>query len=180
MIEILKPSEYRTRPWKNGGGVTAEIAADAEASPPAWRLSLATIERDGPFSDFRGYDRTIVALDDGVRLVVDGEEIELRRHEPFAFRGESTVQAHVTGRTQDVNVMTQRAEFTHDVEILRTAQRYLVDDDELVFAYVLCGEAKVEDLQCAAGETAYLDELERFDIVPGADSAVCVIHITPR
>ena len=181
MIELLKPSQYRTFPWKNGGGVTAEIAADAESSPPAWRLSLATIERDGPFSDFRGYDRTIVALDDGVTLTVDGNEVHLQRHEPFEFRGESIVGAHVAqGPTQDLNVMTLRSEFAHDVEVLTEARRYLVDQDELLFAYVLCGDAVVSGIACAAGETTYLDEVERFDVVPGADSAVCVVHVTPR
>jgi environmental stress-induced protein Ves len=179
VVELLKPSEYRRQRWKNGGGVTDEIAADAE-SPPAWRISIATIERDGPFSDFRGYDRTIVALDERVTLTIDGVDVPLRLHEPFDFRGESTVEAHVGATARDLNVMTLRTDFAHDVEILRTPQRYLVDEDELVFAYVLCGEATVSDLHCTAGETAYLDEVERFDIVPAADSAVCVIHITPR
>ncbi len=180
MVELLRPSNYRRQRWKNNGGVTDEIAADA-ASPPAWRVSIATIEHDGPFSDFRGYDRTIVALDGGVTLTVDGSELTLRQHEPFDFRGESTVEARITtGTARDLNVMTLRTEFAHDVEVLRTPRRYLVDEDELVFAYMLCGEATVHDVHCAAGETAYLDEVERFDIVPAAESAVCVIHITPR
>ncbi|MBV8638195.1 MAG: HutD family protein [Candidatus Eremiobacteraeota bacterium] len=179
MIELLRPSQYRRQRWKNGGGVTDEIAADAE-SPPAWRVSIATIERDGPFSDFRGYDRTIVALDDGVTLTVDGNDVPLRRHEPCEFRGEAAVEAHVTATARDFNVMTLRGAFAHNVEVVTTPQRYLVDEDELLFAYVLCGEATVFDLHCAEGETAYLDAVERFDVIPGADSAVCVIHITPR
>lgn len=180
MVQLLRPSEYRRQRWKNGGGITDEIAADAE-SPPAWRISIATIERSGPFSDFRGYDRTIVALDEGVTLSVDGVDVTLLRYEPFDFDGESSVEARVSASpARDLNVMTLRKEFAHDVEILRTPQRYLVDDDELVFAYVLRGEATVSDTRCAEGETAYLEELERFDIVPAPDSAVCVIHITPR
>lgn len=180
MVELLRPSQYRRQPWKNGGGITDEIAADAE-SPPAWRISIATIERDGPFSDFRGFDRTIVALDEGVTLNVDGHEEHLRLHEPFDFRGEAKVHAHVSvSAARDLNVMTLRDEFAHDVEVVTTPQRYLVDEDELLFAYVLRGDAVVSDLQCAAGETAYLDEVERFDVIPGPDSAVCVVHITPR
>ncbi len=180
MVQLLRPSEYRRQHWKNGGGITDEIAADAE-SPPAWRISIATIERDGPFSDFRGYDRTIVALDEGVTLSVEGSDIELRRHRPFEFRGESKVDARIGGAAaRDLNVMTLRTEFAHDVEVVTAPQRYLVDDDELLFAYVLRGDAVVCDVECAAGETVYLDEVERFDVIPGPNSAVCVIHVTPR
>lgn len=180
MIQLLRASDYRLQRWKNGGGMTHEIAADAENDPPAWRISVATIERDGPFSDFRGYDRTIVALDDGVRLNVDGSDVALVQFEPFAFRGESAVSASVTASSRDLNAMTMRAQFAHDVEVVRSAQRFLVDDDELLFAYVLTGTATVSETRCAAGETVYLDSVERFDVTPDADSAVCVIHITPR
>lgn len=180
MVQLLRPNEYRRQRWKNGGGITEEIAADAE-SPPAWRISVATIERDGPFSDFPGYDRTIVALNEGVTLTVDGAEVPLRLYEPFDFRGESKVDARVSGAgARDLNVMTRRAQFAHDVEVITTARRYLVDEDELLFAYVLRGTTTVLDVQCAEGETAYLDAIERFDVVPNPDSAVCVIHITPR
>jgi|SRR5215469_2129621 len=180
MVQLLRPSEYRRQPWKNGAGITDEIAADAE-SPPAWRISLATIERDGPFSDFRGYDRTIVALDEGVRLTVDGVDAELRRHEPFEFAGESEVDAHIAvSSARDLNVMTKRAEFAHDVEVVTSPQRYVVDDDELLFVYVLCGDVKVDEQRAAEGETIYLNSVERFNVAPGADSAACVIHVTPR
>jgi environmental stress-induced protein Ves len=181
MIQLLRPSEYRRQRWKNDGGVTDEIAADAEASPPSWRISVATIERDGPFSDFHGYDRTIVALDPGVRLTVDGVDVELNQHEPYDFRGESKVDARVVGGpSRDLNVMTRRAQFAHDAAIVRSPQRFLVDDDELIFAYVLTGQAKIAETECAAGETMYLDSAERFDVHPSDNSAVCVIHITPR
>lgn len=180
MIQLLRPNDYREQRWKNGGGITHEIAADAEFDPPAWRISVATIERDGPFSDFRGYDRTIVALDSGVTLSVDGAETALHQYEPFAFRGESAVGARVASASRDLNAMTLRAEYAHDVEVVRERQRFLVDDDELLFVYVLQGTATINELRCGQGETAYLDSVERFDVAPGDDSAVCVIHITPR
>jgi uncharacterized protein len=182
VIQHLRPSDYRQQRWKNGGGTTSEIAADAENDPPAWRISVATIDRDGAFSDFRGYDRTIVALEGGVRLSVDGTETDLQPFEPFTFRGESSVHAHVAaGPARDLNAMTLRAQYAHDVEIVQSAQRFLVDDDELLFAYVLRGTATVDATRCREGETVYLDSVERFDVTPETpDSRVCVIHVTPR
>ena len=44
---LLANATYRVRPWRNGQGVTRDIAAD-----DGWQLSLADITRSGRFSDF--------------------------------------------------------------------------------------------------------------------------------
>ena len=70
--ERLALSSLPATPWKNGGGTTREIAAfppGAGLDDFGWRLSVAEVERDGPFSVFSGVDRTIVLLDGaGMRL----------------------------------------------------------------------------------------------------------------
>ena len=179
-VEIIRAADYIEQRWKNDGGVTHEIAADAE-SPPAWRISVATIEQSGPFSDFRGYDRTIVALEGRVTLTVNGETIPLVELEPIAFAGEAQVACAIEGHlARDFNVMTLRSEFSHDIEIVQAKTRFVVDDDEMVFAYAMAGEATIADGHVKAGETAYLDGLESFDVNPSANGAVCVVRITPR
>lgn len=67
-------------PWKNGGGVTRTLAAD-EASKGAarWRVSVADITRDGPYSRFAGDDRVSVVLSGGD--VILREEATLLRDE---------------------------------------------------------------------------------------------------
>ena len=55
MVRLLTPNDYRSMPWKNGAGRTTEIAvhpAGAALDAFAWRVSIADIERDGPFSRF--------------------------------------------------------------------------------------------------------------------------------
>jgi environmental stress-induced protein Ves len=108
-------------PWKNGGGSTTEIAIE----PPGslfhgfdWRISLATISEDGPFSVFPGVDRTL-ALVEGPGLVLEiegtgrfalGEEEE----SVIEFPGESLIRAILNGgATIDFNVMTRRAVCHH-------------------------------------------------------------------
>jgi environmental stress-induced protein Ves len=177
-VEIIRAADYREQRWKNDGGVTHEVAADAE-SPPAWRISIATIERSGPFSDFRGYDRTIVALDGSVTLTVDGASVPLPQYEPYDFRGEAKVDCAVDSVSRDFNVMTMRAECAHDVEIVHAKSRFVIDDDEIVFGYVLHGQARIHDATAAAGETVYLDSVESFDVAPADGSAVCLVRITP-
>jgi environmental stress-induced protein Ves len=102
-------------PWKNGGGSTTQIAI---APPEAgfddfdWRISLATIASDGPFSQFADVDRTLVLLEGhGATLDIDGEERVLLCDDErvIAFDGESKVNCKLNrGPTTDFNVMTRR------------------------------------------------------------------------
>ncbi|WP_420993603.1 HutD/Ves family protein [Cupriavidus sp. 30B13] len=106
------------QPWKNGGGVTREIAAfppGAGMDTFQWRVSVADIAADGPFSAFPGVDRQIVLLGGaGVRLLADDGSFDHRLDKvgvPFAFAGERGVQATlVAGATRDFNVMTRRGQ----------------------------------------------------------------------
>jgi environmental stress-induced protein Ves len=108
-------------PWKNGGGVTREIVCQ----PPGagmdafdWRVSIAQIASDGPFSRFEGVDRVITLLEGaGVRLQgSDGgldHRVDHRLDQPlapFAFAGEAPVAGTLLdGPCDDFNVMTRRS-----------------------------------------------------------------------
>jgi environmental stress-induced protein Ves len=115
---VWRAAERPAQPWRNGGGVTREVARHpAELAPdrPAaadfdWRVSVAEVERDGPFSAFEGVDRVIVLVDGAaMTLTVDGVPHELQRHRPFAFDGGRPTSVHLpAGPTRDLNVMTAR------------------------------------------------------------------------
>jgi len=122
---VLAPGDYRRMPWKNGGGHTLEIAVDppdADLAHFAWRVSIAAIERDGPFSSFPGVDRTLVLLSgNGMRLSGDGAPVELRTaYEPVTFAGEAALDcALAEGPTRDFNLMVRRAVVSGSVCIVR-------------------------------------------------------------
>lgn len=107
---IILPDEWRWMPWRNGGGRTAEIHVEGTAAAPDWRLSLAIIERDGPFSAWPGMDRALVWLDGGrLDLDIGGERRCLDRPgERAEFAGEDIVHASVAGRTTVLNLMVRR------------------------------------------------------------------------
>lgn len=82
MPRILSPAEFRTQPWKNGGGVTHEIVRwpDNEAYNEAYdvRISLAEDRAPGPFSRFPGYRRwSFLAAGAPITLDVAGVVHEL-------------------------------------------------------------------------------------------------------
>jgi environmental stress-induced protein Ves len=128
-IRHLIAAKYRAVPWRNGGGVTAEIAIEPEGSGVdakfMWRLSLARIDKSGPFSAFDGYDRTI-ALVSGSGMVLNfgarGSARVDRMLQPLAFSGEWAPECDlIGGPTEDFNVMTDRARIRHRVEKLEAS-----------------------------------------------------------
>jgi uncharacterized protein len=124
-------------PWKNGGGTTQVLASGGAPGAAAdafdWRVSVARIEADGPFSRFPGVDRVIVLLDGGgVRLCTAAGDLAGIDHrlavpfEPFAFPGEAQTVATCLGAdgqraSRDFNVMTRRAALRARVAVLRDA-----------------------------------------------------------
>jgi environmental stress-induced protein Ves len=68
-MDCIRPSQFTTSPWKNGGGITHEIAKGELDGTMLWRLSLAEVIRSGPFSIFPGLDRVLYSIGDaGMKL----------------------------------------------------------------------------------------------------------------
>lgn len=105
-----------TTAWKNGGGSTTELWCEPSGAGLDnfhWRVSVACIASDGPFSLFPGVDRIITLLQGGgVRLSGPGgvTQMELTTpFSPFAFLGETPITAtRLGGDSLDFNVMTRR------------------------------------------------------------------------
>ncbi|WP_343655838.1 HutD family protein [Cupriavidus sp.] len=114
-------------PWKNGGGTTREIAVwppGAGMDTFDWRVSVADIATDGPFSAFPGIDRQIVLIDGaGVHLQAHDDSFchkLVRVGEPYAFSGDTAIHAAlVDGPTRDLNVMTRRGRCRAEVSLMR-------------------------------------------------------------
>lgn len=124
-MRILRAADYRVMPWKNGGGTTTEIAVSpdgARLDDFDWRISMARVEGDGPFSGFAGVDRTLAVLEgEGIVLDITGRPPEslTGASAPFAFPADvPTTAALISGPITDLNVMTRRGRATHTVERL--------------------------------------------------------------
>ena len=143
-------------PWKNGGGVTEEIATHPEGAGLDrfdWRVSIAEVARDGPFSRFPGIDRTIALIEGaGMRLSGGRHDVVLRTpFEPYAFDGEDPVDcALVSGPVRDFNAMVRRDRACGAVTAVRANATLDAADFHLVFAAIgthectLDGEPPIE------------------------------------
>lgn len=123
---LIRAGDCRRTRWKNDGGWTTEIASapapkpdEAIAANFRWRVSIAEIEHDGPFSNFAGVDRDLLLLaGTGIELDIDdAPPVRLhRRFQHVHFAGEQRVQCRLlAGATRDFNVMVRRAEVRAEV-----------------------------------------------------------------
>jgi uncharacterized protein len=120
---ILRAAERSAVPWKNGGGLTREVAVHPPGSDLAsfdWRVSLAEVRRGGPFSSFPGVDRHMAVLEGQLELSVAGRDALTLAPDspPLSFPGD--VPAFAEPRqppVTDLNVMTRRGRF--DARLLR-------------------------------------------------------------
>lgn len=127
VFHLRRAEEHVRRPWRNGGGMTAEVAAwppgtDA-GSDFAWRVSFADVAGSGDFSTFPGVDRVIMLIDGPpMTLELPGERTVLRPFVPYSFDGGVPVRCSVTAPTRDLNVMTRRGQASATVELLDTTR----------------------------------------------------------
>ena len=104
--------EVPATPWRNGGGITHELVAQ----PPGlwrWRVSVARIDRDGPFSHFEGVQRHFaVVRGAGVRLHLGGQSHWMRAQGPaLSFSGADRCRAElIDGPTLDFNLMGRQVQ----------------------------------------------------------------------
>ena len=121
-MKLIRFADLTPKPWKNGGGTTTEIAvspAGAGFDDFDWRLSVAEVASDGPFSLFPQIDRTLTLIEgQGLDMSIEGREaVRLTPlSAPLAFPGDVPVTASlVEGPIRDFNVMTRRGRFNHQV-----------------------------------------------------------------
>lgn len=127
-------------PWKNGMGSTTEIAispADATLDDFDWRISMAHVASDRPFSSFATIDRTLLVLEgNGIDLSVDASApVRIDRDTIHSFPGDQPTAARlVAGPITDLNVMTRRDVLSHHVQRVRIVERqdYVVDTQTII------------------------------------------------
>ena len=150
VFRLIAPSQYRRMPCKNGGGLTEEIATHPEGARLDsfdWRVSVAEVARDGPFSQFPGIDRTITLLEGRGMRLSDGDRTIVMEtpFEPYSFGGEAPIAcALVSGPVRDFNAMVRRDRARGTVTVVRAAATIEAADFRLVFAAIGTHQCSVD------------------------------------
>jgi uncharacterized protein len=159
-MKIIRAGDCLTTPWKNGGGTTTEISAGplgASLNAFDWRISMAQVASDGPFSEFPGIDRTLAVVGGNglVLTIASNAPVTLERgSDPIAFAGDIATSARlVAGDTTDLNVMTRRGRFSHRLQRIRAPAVCDFDGHDIAVVLSLNGSATL----ATARDTATLD-----------------------
>lgn len=108
---VVRLADIAATPWRNGGGVTRELAMWPDAGDWAWRMSVADVDKSGPFSKFDGIGRWFAVLEGaGVQLDVAGVPHRVTAADaPLFFDGAATTGCElIDGKTRDFNLMVRR------------------------------------------------------------------------
>lgn len=192
---LLRAGDYRRMRWKNGAGWTSEIlkvhgSEDRDTNDWDWRLSIAEIEADAPFSAFPGVDRELVLLSgNGLRLRFEDGEVHdlLPPHDKLRFAGERAAYGElIDGATRDFNLMWKRdavdAQLWH--RPLAGTMVLFVDPGDTWAIHALAGQARFADDsglgELTLGDTAILAaEGARRRYVLDGGGEVLLIRISP-
>jgi uncharacterized protein len=151
-MRLVEPDAWTTTPWRNGGGITHEIAREGPPDAFAWRVSVAEVAHSGPFSHFHGVDRYI-SLVEGDGFALRGPHSWqrtslIRVGELHRFSGDDATDCHLLGGpVRDFNLMVDRnlfesscvyAECDPGPNLFRAA-------GGLLLVFVLDGVAQVDD-----------------------------------
>jgi environmental stress-induced protein Ves len=170
-MQIVRQSQFKASPWKNGGGITHEALRVPERGIFRWRVSIAHIDAPGPFSDFAGYARTMVLLrGSGVALKLsDGSRRLMRAAGDLAqFNGALGAQCELlNGPCVDLNLMTAHAMGPAQVRVerLRGSLPYTVHKDESLVVFPIDAPLRIHP----KGGTATI--LDPWDLAVLGESA---------
>ena len=120
---IIRAADHRRMRWANGGGWTTEIIAVPSSAAWEWRLSIADVASDGPFSVFPDVDRTIALLSGtGFALTTNGaaEQIIVEPFRPYEFDGAADTDCRlIDGPIVDLNLMVRRRTASLELRFIR-------------------------------------------------------------
>lgn len=186
MIELISASQYQSMPWKNGFGVTAQIAIE----PPAavfgqddflWRLSSAKITASSPFSVFSGYER-LLAVYQGDGFEVNNQALTAQSH-PLAFSGDIPLECRLLGgETTDLGLIFKRDKATAEIK-----RAFLTDEKllhEQIFSagthllFCLSGSFSAGELTAQSGDTVKITAPEKIKFTKLTKEKVEYFHIT--
>jgi environmental stress-induced protein Ves len=175
-------------PWKNGGGTTTEIYREDDTDGEMlWRVSIAGVSANGPFSTFPGYDRHIMNIE-GEGMTLDGcaagPLLVPPGFVPVSFSGDWSVSARlVSGAIRDFNLIARRASLCSGLEsVLLDSRKCFATTASRRLVYVFSGQLTANRSLVETGHSCLLEHSEELILEPEggpARIAICTLNREP-
>lgn len=196
-VEFVAASAVERSPWKNGRGVTEQIAiwprgASFASGVFEARVSKAAVVENGAFSSFPGFERVLLVTSGAGLVVTHGASApraRLRRLEPYRFDGAWPTEGElVDGPVRDFNVFTRRGELRAELEAVPLALRVSREPLDALHAlvHVLSGTAAARvtgeetPFVLAAGDSLRIDDARVGDELELVGSAADTVALVVR
>lgn len=152
MMRLIRPADWTDMPWRNGGGTTSEIAAERQDGAIVWRISTATVERDGAYSAFPGCLRISTVIEGNGTALHDeasGLTVSIPPLTPTRFDGAVPWQGRLTaGPIRHLNLIydPRRVQAAVDVHRIEDEARLAPGTGALFCVAGCCtiGDARLE------------------------------------
>lgn len=188
---VLHATDRVALPWKNGGGVTREVAA----FPPGagmedfdWRISIADVAASGRFSRFDGIDRTLAIIEGRLELAFDGQpgSITLSAASgPHAFPGDiGCFGTPKDGEVIDLNLMVRRGRWTGTIERIAAPKTISVALTSPCAVVLFIGTGRLgwrsDTVSLRPWDAIRIDDAAGEAIALDSDDAVYVLALAPQ
>ncbi|MCE9686743.1 HutD family protein [Shewanella sp. AS16] len=169
-MDIIRFNQCQSTQWKNGGGTTTQLII----APPGagldnfdYRVSMARVNSDTPFSQFEAIDRQLLILEgEGLALEIEGKEgaaTLLKLGPALAFAGELMIGSKLlAGPVLDFNVMTRRGHYRAKTEYLRLEKNVGINQE---CRSRRCLLIFLTQTLCLTGEGMPALELQTYDLL---------------
>ena len=175
-MKRLARADFIEMPWRNGGGVTHEIAKSEDDLGLLWRISTARVEVDGPYSRFPGLTR-LSAVVEGIGVQLTHEESgQVDTLGPFdiaSLSGDALYRGVlIGGGIRHFNLVYDPQRVRAEMRIVSAG--WISPQPELIHAlYCIEGEITGTGLETAApGDVMFGDEAGSVVLSPDARVAM--------
>ena len=179
-MQIIRQHDLVETPWKNGGGITRNIAQEGDTSGPLWRLSMADVDRNGEFSSFPGMTRILTVIKgDNMMLHRPNGAMLARYAVPMTFDGSTPITATLgQGPIRNFNLMFDTAQCVGKARVVREPG---VTDfgraDQTGVLHVIAGHAQVEGAVLDMGDTVISTAMPiSFDLPDDAAALIITLR----
>jgi uncharacterized protein len=182
-MRIIRHSELQQSPWKNGGGVTREIAVKRTGDTLIWRLSVAEVCADGPFSRFVGLKRILTVIEGhGMELKSQSQTLKADYAVPVRFDGDWVIESKLNnGPLRDLNLIYDPAYCEGDVVVVDIGVSKLHATQRQIYAvHCFAGEVELDNSDSLkVGDTALLETGSLQLTIEEGDSALLITLTFP-
>lgn len=179
-MDILRYGQLIDIPWKNGGGITRNIASATCEAQTVWRLSRADVAQNGAFSNFAGLVRILTVVSPtGMVLEHPDGELNADPWQPVQFDGALKVFSRLKdGPLTDLNLMFDPSMCEGSVTPLRGPfdDAMIPPEHGMTALHVLSGQPTLGTQHLSIGDTAFPDDAVPLRLGEGD----AVLEITVR